>query len=107
MQDLHGWRDKYFSGALIEQFIQCLGIFPVGTIVELNTGDIAIVAGQNKTRKLKPQVLIVLDPSKKRYSSPALLDLITDPIAFDDRPFEISRALPPGTYGINPKEFYL
>ena len=107
MQDLYGWRDKYFSGVLIEQFIQCLGIFPVGSLVELNTGDVAIVVSQNKVRKLKPQVLLILDHDKKRYSTPSMLDLINDPLAYDDKPFEIRRALSPGSYGIDPKEYYL
>ena len=107
MQDLYGWRNKYFSGVLIEQFIQCLGIFPVGGLVELNTGDVAIVVSQNRVRKLKPQVLLILDHDKKRYTSPSLLDLINDPLAYDDKPFEIRRALAPGTYGIDPKEYYL
>ena len=107
MQDLYGWRDKFFSGALVEQFIQCLGIFPVGTLVELNTGDVAVVVSQNKVRKLKPQVLLILDPEKKRYPSPALLDLITDPVAYDDQPFTIRRALSPGAYGIVREEYYL
>ncbi len=107
MQDLYGWRDKYFSGTLIEQFIQCLGIFPVGSLVELNTGDVAIVVSQNKVRKLKPQVLLILDPDKKRYSSPSVLDLLNVPLAYADKQFEIQRALPPGAYGIDAKEFYL
>jgi HD-GYP domain-containing protein (c-di-GMP phosphodiesterase class II) len=107
MQDLYGWRDKYFSAALIEQFIQCLGIFPVGSVVELNTGDVGIVVSQNKVRKLKPQVLLVLDHQKKRYSTPTLLDLINNPLAHNDKPFEIRRALAPGAHGIDPKEYYL
>ena len=107
MQDLYTWKDKYFSGPMIEQFIQCLGIYPIGTIVELNTGDVAIVTSQNKIRKMKPQILIVLDPNKKKYSNPTLLDLINDPIAFADQPFEIKKALAPGSYGLNPKDFYI
>lgn len=107
MQDLYSWRDKYFGGALIEQFIQCVGIFPVGSLVELNTGDVAVVLSQNKVRKMKPRLLLILDPDKKRYPRPSLLDLVNDPIAFADQPFEIRRALPPGAHGIDPKEYYL
>ena len=75
--------------------------------MELNTGDVAIVVSQNKVRKLKPQVLLILDHDKKRYSTPSMLDLINDPLAYDDKPFEIRRSLSPGSYGIDPKEYYL
>jgi len=37
------------------------GIYPQGTIVELSTGEVAIVLGTNKTQRLRPQILIVLD----------------------------------------------
>lgn len=107
LKDLYSWRNHQFNGTLIEQFIQCLGIFPVSSVVELNTGDVAVVIGQNKVRRLKPKVLLILDPDKKPYSNPGILDLINDPIAFGDTPFEIRRALAPGTYGINPREYYL
>jgi HD-GYP domain-containing protein (c-di-GMP phosphodiesterase class II) len=107
LKDLYSWRNHQFNGTLIEQFIQCLGIFPVSSLVELNTGDVAVVIGQNKVRRLKPKVLLILDPDKKPYSNPGILDLINDPIAFGDTPFEIRRALAPGTYGINPREYYL
>jgi len=107
LKDLYSWRDHQFNGTLVEQFIQCLGIFPVGSLVELNTGDVAVVIGHNKIRRLKPKVLLILDPEKKAYANPGLLDLLHDPLAFGDTPFEIRRALAPGMYGINPREYYL
>ncbi len=35
---MYEWRRKDFHPRLVEQFIQCLGIFPIGSVVELNTG---------------------------------------------------------------------
>ena len=75
--------------------------------MELNTGDVAVVIGQNKIRRLKPKVLLILDPEKKAYANPGILDLIHDPLAFGDTPFEVRRALAPGMYGVNPREYYL
>ena len=71
----------------------------------LNTGDVAVVIGQNKVRRLKPKVMLLLDPTKKAY--PATLDLINDPMSDDKTPFQIRRDLPTGAYGIDPREFYL
>ena len=54
-------KGRKFQDALVEQFIQAIGLFPTGTMVELNSGEVAIVVTQNTTRRLKPEVLIVLD----------------------------------------------
>jgi HD-GYP domain-containing protein (c-di-GMP phosphodiesterase class II) len=107
LQQLNRWKGTSFHEALTEQFIQCIGIFPVGSLVELNTGDVAVVIGQNKIRRLKPKVMLLLDPSKQAYPYPSTLDLINDPLADDKTPYQIKRDLPTGAYGIDPQEFYL
>ena len=43
-----------FSPALVEQFIQCVGVYPVGSAVELNSGEVGIVIAQNPLRRLQP-----------------------------------------------------
>ncbi len=107
LQQLNRWKGTSFHEALTEQFIQCIGIFPVGSLVELNTGDVAVVIGQNKIRRLKPKVMLLLDPSKQAYPYPATLDLINDPLADDKTAYQIKRDLPTGAHGIDPQEFYL
>ena len=107
LQQLNRWKGTSFHEALTEQFIQCIGIFPVGSLVELNTGDVAVVIGQNKIRRLKPKVMLLLDPGKQAYPYPSTLDLINDPLADDKTPYQIKRDLPTGAYGIDPQEFYL
>jgi HD-GYP domain-containing protein (c-di-GMP phosphodiesterase class II) len=107
LQQLNRWKGTSFHEALSEQFIQCIGIFPVGSLVELNTGDVAVVIGQNKVRRLKPKVMLLLDPDKQAYQYPATLDLINDPMSSDRTPYQIKRDLPTGAYGIDPQEFYL
>jgi HD-GYP domain-containing protein (c-di-GMP phosphodiesterase class II) len=107
LQQLNRWKGTSFHEALTEQFIQCIGIFPVGSLVELNTGDVAVVIGQNKVRRLKPKVMLLLDPDKQAYQYPSTLDLINDPMSSDKTPYQIKRDLPTGAYGIDPQEFYL
>src|SRR5207302_1221392 len=36
---LYKWRGVFYDAHLVEQFIRCIGIFPVGSLVELNTGE--------------------------------------------------------------------
>jgi len=107
LQMLYEWRGKYFRAALVEQFIQCIGIYPVGSLVELNTGEVGVVIGQNRVRRMKPRVMVILDPQKKPYKYPAVIDLVNDPKAFGDRPYAIKRGLEYGMYDIDPKEYYL
>ncbi|MBL8482649.1 MAG: HD-GYP domain-containing protein [Rhodocyclaceae bacterium] len=107
LEQIYARRGKQFSENTVDQFIQCIGLYPVGTLVELNTGEVAVVVEQNRVRRLKPRVMVLLGPDKTPNRFPPMLDLITDPIAFGDTPYRIVRALPAGAHGIDPREFYL
>ena len=76
MQQLQGWADTYFNAGLVELFIQAIGIFPVGTLVELSTGELAVVLEQSRPRRLKPKVLVVSAPDKTPLEIPFVLDLL-------------------------------
>jgi HD-GYP domain-containing protein (c-di-GMP phosphodiesterase class II) len=61
LKNMYQWQHKDFDESLVEDFIQCLGIYPVGSTVQFNTGEIGIVMNDNKEHRLKPTVMIVLD----------------------------------------------
>ncbi len=107
LQRLYAAKGSEFQEGLIEQFIQFIGLFPVGTLVELNSGEVGIVVAQNTVRRLKPRLLLLLDTEKRPYEAPVVLDLIKDPLMPDNRPYCIQRDLPPGAFEIDPKEYYL
>ncbi len=107
LQQLNRWKGSVFHEGLVEQFIQCVGIFPVGSLVELNTGEVAVVTGQNKIRRLKPRLMLLLDASKHPYKYPIMLDLINEPLTAENVPYQIKRDLPVGAYDIDPEEYYL
>ncbi|MBU1042303.1 MAG: HD-GYP domain-containing protein [Proteobacteria bacterium] len=69
-------RDKDFPHNAIENFIRCIGVFPVGSFVRLSGGEFGIVASANPTRPTKPEVKVVLD-AKMRPQLSRLLDLET------------------------------
>jgi len=100
-------RGTGFSESTVDQFVQCVGLYPVGTLVELNTGEVAVVVAQNRIRRLKPRVMILLGPDKKPNSYPHTLDLLYDRASATGAPYAIVRALPPGAFGVDPSEFYL
>lgn len=73
---LYSERDKAFQGGLVERFIQAIGVYPTGTLVEMSNREVAIVIAQNPTRRLRPQVMVVQDGQGKVLETPRFLDLI-------------------------------
>ncbi len=107
MQCLYGWKGTIFHDGVVDQFIQSIGLFPVGTLVELQSGEVGIVIAQNRIRRLKPRLMLLLDGEKAPLSAPLILDLIADPLGPGGIPYRIIRDLPAGSHGIDAKEFYL
>ena len=104
LKKMYEWRHRDFHPGLVEQFIQCMGIYPIGSVVELNTGEVGVVVTMNRVRRLKPQVALVLQPDYYPVPGATTVDL-TDYKTRDGRPCEIDRVLDPGTYGINPVQY--
>jgi len=55
-----------FQPELIEAFIQAVGVYPTGTLVELTSGEVGIVVKENPGKRLRPQVLVILDADKQQ-----------------------------------------
>jgi putative nucleotidyltransferase with HDIG domain len=70
---LFSCRDSQFDGWLVEEFIACLGIYPTGSLVELRSGEGAVVIDSNKNSRLFPKISIVLDENK-RTRQPLIVD---------------------------------
>ena len=104
---LYKLRGTLFHDALVEQYIQCIGIYPVGSTVELNTGEIGIVITQNLVRRLQPRVMLILDSSRKLLASQVILDLVKDVKNKEGEPYRIRRTIPSNELPINPEEFFL
>lgn len=79
----------------------------MGSFVELNTKEVAVVLAHNRIKRLRPKIMIVLDADKKPYAAPVLLDLINDPRSSDKQLYEIKCSIPDGVHEIDLKEFYL
>ena len=98
-----------FPGELVELFIQAVGVFPTGTVVELNTGEVAIVIGQNRFRRLRPEVMLILDAKKRVREEFTTIDLLTcdENTGRSEPALWITRGLERGAYGIDPKEYFI
>ncbi|HHJ14412.1 MAG TPA: HD-GYP domain-containing protein [Gammaproteobacteria bacterium] len=102
---LYEWRGIDFQEELIEQFIQCLGIYPTGSLVELNNGEVGIVLAQNRSRRLRPRVLMVLDAAGRPFGFAPVRDLAVE--GGEEAPVEIVRYADPAEYDIDLTDYYL
>ncbi len=93
---LYDERDTKFDGPLVEQFIQCIGTYPVGAVVELHSGEIAIVIARNPRLKLFPRVMVILDIHRNKLKAPKVIEQAG-----------IKRTLPKGSVEIDPSEYFL
>lgn len=100
---LYESRDKLFQGQLIEQFIQAVGVYPTGTLVQLSTQEVGVVISQNTSRRLRPVVMLVADHDQNLLPRPEVVDLMKVERDSAGNTLAISRALKAGEYGIDPK----
>ena len=106
IKKMYEWRGFDFQPELIDAFIQSVGIYPTGTLVELTSGEVGIVIRENPGKRLRPQVLVVLDSVKNEYQHFKELDL-AQPQDPGGTPIEILKTLEPGAYGLDPEALYL
>lgn len=78
LRDMYLMRKKEFDPQLVERFIKCVGVYPVGTLVELNTGEVGAVMVPNDSDPLSPIVLMLYDQDRMPYPSPFDVDLEDD-----------------------------
>jgi HD-GYP domain-containing protein (c-di-GMP phosphodiesterase class II) len=107
MQQFNALAGVEFQAEMVEQFVQAVGIFPVGTLVELSTGEVGVVIGQNRTRRLRPQIMLLTDEDKTALATFKTIDLRTTLVDGSGESLYIMCGLPPGAHGLDPSEYYL
>jgi HD-GYP domain-containing protein (c-di-GMP phosphodiesterase class II) len=75
IQKIYEKAQSEFNLMLVERFIQCIGIYPFGTLVLLDTEELGIVCRVNPEKLLRPNVLVIFQNSKTPYPQPFLADL--------------------------------
>ncbi len=107
LREIYTWRGNLFQPEVIEQFMQVVGVFPTGSVVELNTGLVGVVISQNETRRLRPRLMLILDEKKKRLSRFETVDLLNDQGWSDSAKHWIEKHVDAAAYGIDPQSLYL
>ncbi len=69
------WGKYHLNPKLVQQFIRCVGIYPIGTLVRLESGRIGVVRESGDGNILQPVVRVLMDARFRRYLTPSDLDL--------------------------------
>jgi len=104
LQQIYAARNRLYHAEVVEQFQVCLGVYPTGSLVELSTGEVAIVMAQNQVRRLRPRVAILSAPNKQPLNDFRPVDLMQ---LGDKDGVDIVRSLAVGDYGIDASRFFL
>ena len=97
-------RETHFDASMVIQFIDCIGIYPVGNAVEMKNGEIGVVIEANAANKTRPKLLMVMDANKQFIDS-SILDLAVDPLDIKGEPYRIHKVLRKDEYGLDLYKF--
>ncbi|MCZ6710211.1 MAG: HD-GYP domain-containing protein [Gammaproteobacteria bacterium] len=107
VQELHETAGVIFQEDLVEHLTQAIGVFPTGTLVELNTGEVGVVTAQNPERRLRPKVNLILNEAKQPRGEPIIADLNAMDTDIGKPPrVWIKRELPQGAFGIDAAHYF-
>jgi len=93
-----------FNQVLLKRFVNLMGLFPIGTLVRLNTDELAVVTAEHPTDPFRPQVKIITDKTGAIVEEP----LLANTWDRDDRgeqPYAVVEAVDPEATDIDPLTF--
>ena len=63
-----------FNQTLLRRFVNLMGLFPIGTIVRLNTDEVGVVTAEHPEDPFRPQVKILFNGQGERLDEEALVN---------------------------------
>lgn len=75
IQKLFEWSRFHFDPELTRVFLKSVGIYPVGTLVSLESGRLGVVIEQSDSHLLTPRVRVMYDAKRMHYLAPEVVDL--------------------------------
>jgi len=90
---------KQFDQNLVRRFVQLVGIYPVGNLVRLDTGAVAVVLKAYAPDPYRPRVRVLFDADRQPLRDPPDVDLWEGD---DGETRSIQAPVDPADYGIDP-----
>lgn len=96
------WGKSRFNQELLQSFIHCIGIYPIGSLVSLSDARFAVVVESGKKDLLSPKIRIVFDSIKRQFLTPQDVDLSAKQKGDE---IKIISAVDPAKWRISPETF--
>lgn len=102
LETMHRLAGEYCDPLVVRAFTSCIGIFPVGSAVELASNELAVVVrpSSDPEQPDRPQIRVVTD-SSRRSTEPFLMDLAST----GESGASIVRCVDPDAHGFDPASF--
>jgi HD-GYP domain-containing protein (c-di-GMP phosphodiesterase class II) len=75
LRKMYEWSKFHFNPTLTQEFMRCVGIYPVGTMVLLESGRLGVVVEPHETSLLTPKVNVFFSTKSQTYIKPQTVDL--------------------------------
>lgn len=75
LRKLWEWSKFHFNPELVQAFMRTVGIYPVGSLVRLESGRLGIVIEQNEGSLLQPKLKVIFTTKSNTYITPIIVDL--------------------------------
>lgn len=75
LKKLYEWSKSHFDETLVQHFIRVIGIYPVGTLVRLESGVLGVVIKPGEQDLLHPVVRAIYDIERQNQMTPRDIDL--------------------------------
>ena len=97
-----------FNPVILKTFVNLMGVFPIGTLAALDTGEIAVVVDLHPEARLalRPMVKLITDPEGNRVDGP-IVDLAERDPGAESHPRTIVKALDAAEYGVDVADYFL
>jgi len=93
-------KTQQFDQELAHSFVEWIGIYPVGSIVEMQTGEIGIVTQVHPEQKLRPRVLLITD-EKKQTGYEKIVDMGNMAVHSSGEAYKIKTMHANGAFGVD------
>ncbi|MBF0421386.1 MAG: HD-GYP domain-containing protein [Magnetococcales bacterium] len=98
------WSKFHFNPLLYQRFVQCVGIYPIGTLVRLENGLVGVVLRSNIESLLHPVIKVIIDAKSGKKLIPKEINLM-DYSKDSSKGFRIINAEPSDKWKVDPAQF--
>jgi HD-GYP domain-containing protein (c-di-GMP phosphodiesterase class II) len=103
LRKIYEWSKHHFNPVFAQEFMRCVGIYPVGTMVMLESGRLGVVVEPHETNLLAPKVNVFFNTKKNVYIKPETVDL-SKRLGFGGGDKIVSHESP-GKWNVDPMKF--